>query len=125
MKPHPDLKSRSGLFAYATPIGVATCFVSLSCLLARGDQVDMQNGDRYTGRVLSYTNNVIVLTNDSIGTIRVARTNVVRVVVGVVPNNASETTTKAAAPTVLPGLPTKSLASTITNLDKSSTAEQA
>jgi hypothetical protein len=87
---------------------------------AKGDQVEMQNGDRYSGKVLSYTNNVILLTNDFAGTITLPRTNVARVLIGTVASGpAAPPKTESAV--VLPKLPTNSFA----NLDKSSTAEQA
>jgi hypothetical protein len=86
----------------------------------KGDQVEMQNGDRYSGKVLSYTNNVILLTNDFAGTITLPRTNVARVLIGTVASGpAAPPKTESAV--VLPKLPTNSFA----NLDKSSTAEQA
>jgi hypothetical protein len=82
----------------------------------------MQNGDRYSGKVLSYTNNVILLTNDFAGTITLPRTNVARVLIGTVPSGPAAAP-KTDSAIVLPKLPTNSLAGV--NLDKLGTADQA
>ncbi len=46
------------------------------------DQIDMQNGDRYVGRLLSFTNDTLVLQSDVLGTVRLPRTKVASVVLG-------------------------------------------
>lgn len=40
------------------------------------DQVEMQNGDRYIGKVLSLNNDTLVLQNEVLGTIKLPRTKV-------------------------------------------------
>ena len=124
MKPFPCRSCRRQLFVRLALLDLAYgLLVALPCA-ARADQVEMQNGDRYSGKVLSYTNNVVLLTNDFAGTIALPRTNVARVLIGTAPSG-SAAATKAETASLLPGLPTNFLASAMTNLQKSSTAEQA
>jgi hypothetical protein len=122
MRPLPCLTSYRRLFGWMTLIVAGSLLYFPFC--AKGDQVEMQNGDRYSGKVLSYTNNVILLTNDFAGTITLPRTNVSRVLIGTVPSGPAAAP-KAESAVVLPKLPTNSLAGVITSLDKSSTADQA
>jgi len=49
---------------------------------ASGDQVEMQNGDRYAGKVLSVSTNTIVLQSDVLGTITLPRARVASVKLG-------------------------------------------
>src|ERR1039457_6289531 len=41
-----------------------------------GDQVEMQNGDRYAGHVVSLNTNTVVLRSDVLGTLRLPRSRV-------------------------------------------------
>jgi hypothetical protein len=64
--------------------------LGLACLvsgLAYADQVVMQNGDRYNGKVVSLTTNTLVLQSDVFGTINLSRSKVAQVTLG------NETTT--------------------------------
>jgi hypothetical protein len=57
----------------------------LACLaswLAHADQVVMQNGDRYNGKVVSLTTNTLVLQSDVLGTINLSRSKVAQVTLG-------------------------------------------
>lgn len=65
----------------------------LAAMPVFADQVEMQNGDRYTGRVLSLSDNFVVLQNDILGKITVPRSKVTLLSVG------------AAAPTPAAGAP--------------------
>src|SRR4051812_38586345 len=125
MQPLPRFRSCRRFFSSAILLFVVIGPALFLESTAAADQVEMQNGDRYTGRVLSYTNNIIVLTNESIGTVSIPRTNVARVMIGPAAPNGSPAPAQTATPSLLPGLPSKSLAGAITNLDKSSTADQA
>ena len=51
-------------------------------LCLRADQVEMQNGDRYVGAVLSLNTNVLVLQNDVLGTVKLPRGKVARITLG-------------------------------------------
>ena len=60
--------------------GVALCCAALVLFFApirlQADQVEMQNGDRYAGHVLSLNTNTIVLQSDVLGTLRLPRAKV-------------------------------------------------
>ncbi len=66
--------------------GIALCCAALVLFAApgrlRADQVEMQNGDRYTGHVLSLTTNEVVLQSDVLGTLRLPRAKVAGVTLG-------------------------------------------
>lgn len=61
----------------ARRIGVAVACAALALFSAvgvlRADQVELQNGDRYVGRVLSLNTNTVVLQSDVLGTLRLPR----------------------------------------------------
>ncbi len=46
------------------------------CSVSATDLVEMQNGDRFSGRILSLTNNVVILQSDLLGTIRLPRARI-------------------------------------------------
>jgi hypothetical protein len=50
-----------------------------------GDQVEMQNGDRYAGQVVSLGTNTVVLKSDVLGTLRLPRAKVAVITLGAVP----------------------------------------
>ena len=51
-------------------------------LLAHADQVIMQNGDRYHGKVVSVSTNALVLQSDVLGTVNLSRSKVSQIVIG-------------------------------------------
>src|SRR5262249_34935672 len=55
----------------------------------RGDQIEMQNGERYLGTVLSLTNDTVVVQSDLLGTVRLPRSKVTVITLGQTPTNAS------------------------------------
>lgn len=71
--------------------------IFISCLAAgvllRADQVEMQNGDRYFGKVLSLDTNTVVLQSDVLGTVRLPRGKIAGVAFGV---NATTNATRFA-----------------------------
>ena len=71
--------------------GVFFIFVAAPSL--RADQVEMQNGDRYFGKVLSMSADTVVLESDVLGRINVPRKKVASLALG----------TNATAPKVAPG----------------------
>jgi hypothetical protein len=56
--------------------------LALAALPVLADQVEMQNGDRYTGRVLSLSADSVVLQNDILGKITLPRSKVTLLSVG-------------------------------------------
>jgi hypothetical protein len=50
-----------------------------------GDQIEMQNGDRYVGKVLSLNSNTLVVQNDVLGMLRLPRDKVAVITFGPVP----------------------------------------
>ncbi len=79
--------------------------ISTSCIVAalllqtihlHADQVDMQNGDRFIGKVLSLDTNTLVLKNENLGAIRLPRAKVSNVTFG------SNTATNAAPAAIVP-----------------------
>ena len=68
---------------------VALAGVALALFLApgplRADQVEMQNGDRYAGHVLSLNTNTVVLQSEVLGTLRLPRAKVAVITLGDTP----------------------------------------
>jgi uncharacterized protein len=66
--------------------GVALCCAAFVLFFApirlQADQVEMQNGDRYAGHVLSLNTNIIVLQSDVLGTLRLPRGKVAGITFG-------------------------------------------
>jgi hypothetical protein len=67
--------------------------------MVRGDQIEMQNGDRYIGAVMSMTPDTIILKSDILGQIKVPRAKVSAITFGAANNSAQPTasTTNSAA----------------------------
>jgi hypothetical protein len=85
--------------------GMIFMFITAPRLSA--DEVDMQNGDRYIGKVLSVSADAVVLKSDELGKITVPRKNVTAMAFGtnaVAPKAASNAAT-VSAPTNLPAAP--------------------
>jgi hypothetical protein len=51
--------------------------------IAKADQVDMQNGDRYVGKVVSLNANTLVVQNEVLGVVRIPRDKVAAIFFGV------------------------------------------
>lgn len=62
-------------------------------ILLHADQVEMQNGDRYFGKVLSLDTNLLVLHSDVLGTVRLPRDKVANVTLRTVATNTARTLT--------------------------------
>ncbi len=63
-------------------LGCAAVLLELLPLWAWADQVEMQNGDRYVGQVLSLNTNTLVLENEVLGTVRLPREKVALITLG-------------------------------------------
>lgn len=70
------------------------CLLALTAASLRADQLQMQNGDRYTGKILSMTSNSIVVESAELGTITVPRSRVSAIMFGA----GAATNTAAVAP---------------------------
>ena len=103
--------------------GIVSLFLIATSL--RADQVDMQNGDRYIGKVLSVTAETVVLESDVLGRINVPRKNVASLAFG---NStvASKPVTKVAPGSIRTNLPAAapSAALSNTNTDLSAAIRQ-
>src|SRR5882757_199777 len=64
---------------------------------AHADQVNMQNGDRYVGKVVTFSNETVVVESDVFGTLMVPRTKIASIVLG---TNAVATPAPVQAPVV-------------------------
>jgi len=73
-----DDQFRSG----STKVAVALAVYAAVCL-ARADQVHMQNGDNYYGKVLSLNADTLALQSDVLGTVHLPRSKVAAVTFGV------------------------------------------
>jgi hypothetical protein len=60
----------------------ASWFLSLAAIGLRADQLQMQNGDRYIGKVLSVTTDSVVLQSDVLGKITLPRSKVAQLTFG-------------------------------------------
>jgi hypothetical protein len=66
-------------------VGFAVALLSLAPLCARADQVEMQNGDRYVGNVISLSAETLVLQNEVLGTVQLPRSKVAHIRLGTGP----------------------------------------
>jgi len=85
------------------PIGCAALALLVARLCLQADQVEMQNGDRYLGKVLSLDTNTLVLRSDVLGTVHLPRGKVALITLGAgastnVARTASATNALAHAP---------------------------
>ena len=83
---HQRLKCRPDGQRICLAAAAVTCCAAVALSLAtirlRADQVEMQNGDRYVGKVLSLDTNTLVLRSDVLGTVRLPRGKVALVTFG-------------------------------------------
>ena len=80
---------RSG--AWRTRVAVACAAFALFAAAGglKADQVELQNGDRFAGQVLSLNSNTVVLQSDVLGTLRLPRSRVVVITLGSSPAASS------------------------------------
>lgn len=97
-------------------ICIACIFLPITSLHA--DQLQMQNGDRYAGKIVSVTSNVVVLQSDVLGRIALPREKVAALTFGsVITTNA--TPMAATAPTMPTTSPRVATATNTDNMDLS------
>jgi len=63
-------------------LAASVALLALTSASARADQLQMQNGDRYTGKIVSLTSNSIVLESAEIGTVTLPRSRVSAITFG-------------------------------------------
>jgi uncharacterized protein len=77
--------TKSGALRTAMVVAGAVLALLVSSRPLRADQVQLQNGDRYIGHVLSLNTNTLVLQSDVLGTLRLPRAKVSAITLGPVP----------------------------------------
>jgi Fe-S-cluster containining protein len=100
-------KSRPGAWRAAGALGCAVLLLFAAAGRMLADQVEMQNGDRYAGQVLSLNTNTVVLQSDVLGTLRLPRAKVAIITLGPGPATNSPplpslTNAQVRAPSVTP-----------------------
>ncbi len=79
-------RPENGLVLPLTKVAFALFLVSS----ALADQIQMQNGDRYIGHVVTLTNDILVLRSEVLGTIAVPRARIASISLGnIVPTNSA------------------------------------
>src|SRR2546423_10793476 len=74
-------RNREFFGAWLARLGAATMlFVAIAWLGA--DQIEMQNGDHYLGKVISFSTNAVVLQSDVLGTVTLPRNKVALLTLG-------------------------------------------
>jgi hypothetical protein len=89
------------------PVPAGIVFLFIAALWLRADEVEMQNGDRYFGQVLSVSDDTVVLQSEVLGKINVPRKNVAGLAFGTNAVTAMTTasTAQISTPTNLPAAP--------------------
>src|SRR3974377_2200901 len=59
-----------------------TILLVIAALALRADVLEMQNGDRYSGKVISVSSDIVVLTNEVLGKVTVPRGKVASLSIG-------------------------------------------
>lgn len=100
-----------------TTVLLAACGIILGMVAVpdlSADLLQMQNGDRYNGKVLSVSAETVVLQNDVLGKVTLPRSKVANVIIGTNANVVAATTTTAPAATVFTNLPDAAAISALT-----------
>ena len=93
-----------GHFANAALRSLAGTLIFLGTMASlRADQVEMQNGDRYVGKVLSLNANTLVVQNEVLGVVRIPRDKVATITL--VPGSVAIQTSGGPLPPVINGRP--------------------
>jgi hypothetical protein len=119
MQPLHDFRTAAGGFCCS----VVAVAVLLFAPESRADQIEMQNGDRYNGKVLLLTNDVMVLQSEVLGTITIPRAKVARIALGKSATNSAakaRETNPSSTTSVTPA--TNSLTTELASLRKSGVA---
>ena len=76
------MKACPACFGYQVSLCCAAVMLFLATFGIRADQVEMQNGDRYLGTVLSLDTNTLVLRSTVLGTVNLPRSQVTLITLG-------------------------------------------
>ena len=91
------------------PVFFSLMLFATSICLVCADQIEMQNGDRYLGKVLSLNTNMVILQSDLLGTLNLPREKVAIIALG------TAALTNSARPAALASVPVRKLSITGTN----------
>lgn len=80
-RPEPRRAGFQGGRAGIARVGVAVVLITAS-VCVRADQVELQNGDRYVGEVLSLDAEVLVVQSEVLGTVKLPRGKVAHITLG-------------------------------------------
>jgi len=98
----PGAPRSSRITHHASRFSLLTALLLLAgVVLLPADQVELQNGDRYIGHVLSMSTNTVVLQSEVLGTVRLPRSKGAGIIFGSVPatnSSAVPAGTNAASP---------------------------
>ena len=67
-------------------------FLTLAACPLCADQIEMQNGERYLGKVLLLTNDVLIVQSEVLGTVRLPRSKVAAITLGQAATNVTRST---------------------------------
>ena len=67
-------------------------FLTLAAWPLCADQIEMQNGERYLGKVLLLTNDVLIVQSEVLGTVRLPRSKVAAITLGQAATNVTRST---------------------------------
>jgi hypothetical protein len=79
---HTSRRPGSGAKGAASMLACAALLLFAAASPLSADQVQLHNGDRYVGRVLSLNTNTVVLQSDVLGTVRLPRSKVATISLG-------------------------------------------
>jgi uncharacterized protein len=82
-------KPKSGVWGTAVALASVAFLLFSAAGRLLADQIEMQNGDRYAGHILSLNTNTIVLQSDVLGTLRLPRAKVAVITLGTAPATTS------------------------------------
>src|SRR6266550_7083818 len=84
--------SKCIVHVFSRCLATICALVTLVWTTVQADQIEMQNGDRYAGTVLTLTTNHVVLQSDVLGIVNLPRGKVTTITLGVVaPANKIQT----------------------------------
>src|SRR6266542_524321 len=108
---------------------VSALVLSFACPWLCADQVEMQNGDRYLGKVLSLTTDQLVLQSDVLGRLTLPRDKVALITLGATTKTnairaASSTSAQVSAPPDGPTNPSPDLSAALRSLGSNTNMAQ-
>lgn len=102
-------------------LAAGLAFILSAVLCAHADQVNMQNGERYVGKVVTFSNETVVVQSDTLGTLAVPRSKIASIVLG---TNAVASPAPVQSPVVASAQTQPSAAAQSANSDLATTIRQ-